>query len=106
MLAKLAALPSPDGTIAAWSARIAGAPGLEAVLARAQGKRARLIPVPAGLLRLAAKVLGKRDIAQRLLSPLQVDITETRRVLGWQPPIRVDEALRAAVAASEEGNTR
>lgn len=38
MLAKLAALPSPDGTIAAWSARIAGAPGLEAVLARAQGK--------------------------------------------------------------------
>jgi len=38
MLARLAALPAPDGTIAAWSARIAGAPGLEASLARAQGK--------------------------------------------------------------------
>jgi isoquinoline 1-oxidoreductase beta subunit len=38
VLVKLAALPSPDSTIAAWSARIAGAPGLEASLARAQHK--------------------------------------------------------------------
>jgi len=38
ILARLAALPAPDGTIAAWSARIAGAPGLEASLARALGK--------------------------------------------------------------------
>ncbi len=41
MMARLAALPAPDGTIAAWSARIAGAPGLEASLARAGGE---LIP--------------------------------------------------------------
>jgi len=39
IIARLAALPSPDGTIAAWSARIVGAPGLEASLARAQGVR-------------------------------------------------------------------
>lgn len=38
MLAKLAALPSPDGTIAAWSMRAAGAPALDASLARAQDK--------------------------------------------------------------------
>jgi isoquinoline 1-oxidoreductase beta subunit len=37
-LARLAALPAPDGTIAAWRARIAGMAGLEASLARAQGK--------------------------------------------------------------------
>ena len=47
VLAKLAALPSPDGTIAAWSARIAGAPGLEASLARAQDKEAAYF-APAG----------------------------------------------------------
>ena len=40
VLAKLAALPSPGGSIASWSARIAGAPGLEASLSRAQGKSA------------------------------------------------------------------
>lgn len=38
IMARLAALPAPDGTIAAWSARFAGAPGLEASMARAQGK--------------------------------------------------------------------
>ena len=37
IMALLAALPAPDGTIAAWSARIAGAPGLEASRARGQG---------------------------------------------------------------------
>jgi isoquinoline 1-oxidoreductase beta subunit len=38
ILAKLAALPSPEGGIAAWSVRLAGAPGLESSLARALGK--------------------------------------------------------------------
>lgn len=41
VLAKLSALPSPEGSIASWRARIAGMPGLESSLARAQGK-----PVP------------------------------------------------------------
>ena len=40
MMARVAALPSPDGTIAAWSARIVGSPGLEASLARATGESA------------------------------------------------------------------
>jgi len=39
MMSRLAALPAPDGTIAAWSARVAGAPGLEASLARADGSK-------------------------------------------------------------------
>ena len=42
MLARLSALPAPDGTIAAWSARIAGAPGIEANFARATGKSVEL----------------------------------------------------------------
>jgi len=37
LMARLSALPAGDGTIAAWSARIAGAPGLEASLGRASG---------------------------------------------------------------------
>lgn len=38
MLARLAALPAPDGTLRSWSARIVGMPGLESDLARAGGK--------------------------------------------------------------------
>jgi isoquinoline 1-oxidoreductase beta subunit len=42
MMARMAALPSPDGTIAAWSARIAAASALGSSLARASEK-----PIPA-----------------------------------------------------------
>lgn len=37
MLARLAALPRPDGTLASWSARLVGVPGLGSSLARAIG---------------------------------------------------------------------
>jgi isoquinoline 1-oxidoreductase beta subunit len=38
MLSRLTALPSPDGAIAAWGARLVGMAGLDAALARAEGK--------------------------------------------------------------------
>lgn len=63
-------------------------------LGLAVGTPARLVPVPAGLLQLGATALGKRAMAQRLLGSLQVDISKTREVLGWEPPVSVDEGLR------------
>jgi nucleoside-diphosphate-sugar epimerase len=63
-------------------------------VARAMGKPARLIPVPPSLLMLGATLLGKQAVAQRLLGSLQVDISKARRLLGWQPPVSVEEGLR------------
>ena len=63
-------------------------------LGAALGKPARLLPVPASLLKLAARLVGKQDIAQRLLGNLQVDISNTREILNWTPPISVDAGLR------------
>lgn len=60
----------------------------------AMGKPARLVPVPPSLLMLTASVLGRKAVAQRLLGSLQVDISRARDVLGWQPPMTVDEGLR------------
>jgi nucleoside-diphosphate-sugar epimerase len=68
-------------------------------LARAMGRPARLIPVPAAVLMAGASLLGKREVAQRLLGSLQVDISKALRVLGWVPRVSVDEGLRRAVAA-------
>ena len=68
-------------------------------LARAMGKTARLIPVPSALLMAAAILLRRRDMAERLLGSLQVDISKARRVLGWVPPISVDQGLRRAVTS-------
>jgi nucleoside-diphosphate-sugar epimerase len=52
--------------------------------------------MPASLLEAGAALLGRRDMAQRLCGSLQVDITKTRTLLGWTPPISVDEGLRRA----------
>lgn len=60
----------------------------------AMGKPARLIPVPAGVLMFGAGLLGKRAVAQRVLGSLQVDISKARHLLGWEPPISVEEGLR------------
>jgi UDP-glucose 4-epimerase len=59
----------------------------------ALGKSARLLPVPSGLLAQGARLLGKEALAQRLCGSLQVDISKTRELLGWTPPVSVDEAL-------------
>lgn len=63
-------------------------------LARAMGRPARLIPVPAAVLMAGATLLGKREVAARLCGTLQVDITKVREMLGWTPPVSVDEGLR------------
>ncbi|MFG5861349.1 UDP-glucose 4-epimerase family protein [Metapseudomonas sp. CR1201] len=60
----------------------------------ALGKPARLLPVPSWLLEAGAVMLGKKALYQRLCGSLQVDISKTRELLGWEPPISVDAALR------------
>ncbi len=60
----------------------------------ALGKPARLLPVPSRLLEVGAKLLGKQALAHRLCGSLQVDISKTRELLNWTPPVSVDEALR------------
>lgn len=66
--------------------------------AHTMGKKAFLLPVPAIALELSATLLGKRAVAQRLCGSLQVDITKTRSLLGWNPPLTLDEGLKKAVA--------
>ena len=62
-------------------------------LARAMHKPARLIPFPVMLMRLAATLLGKRAVIDRLAGSLQVDISKTRELLQWQPPLSLDQAF-------------
>lgn len=68
-------------------------------LSKALGKPARLLPLPQSWLETALTLVGKRAIAQRLCGNLQVDISKTTQLLGWTPPISVDEALRQTAQA-------
>jgi nucleoside-diphosphate-sugar epimerase len=78
-------------------------PDLIRRLAQAMGRPARLFPVPVGLLRVAAKSLGKSAAVDRLLGSLRVDSSKASRLLGWTPPVSVDEGLRRAVAQLRTG---
>ena len=72
-------------------------PDLIRRMARALDRPVRLLPVPKSVLMAVASMLGKRDMAQRLCGSLQVDISKARALLGWNPPVSVDEGLRRAV---------
>ncbi|MDQ6771178.1 MAG: SDR family oxidoreductase [Gemmatimonadota bacterium] len=61
--------------------------------ATAMHRPARLMRVPESILRSAAIIAGKRDAAERLCGSLRVDIKKTQRLLGWNPPVSVDQAL-------------
>jgi UDP-glucose 4-epimerase len=72
-------------------------------MGQALGRPARLLPVPTSWLKLAAAMVGKvqgarfmPDVVQRLCGSLQVDIEKTRRLLGWTPPVSLDEGLKKA----------
>jgi nucleoside-diphosphate-sugar epimerase len=64
---------------------------------QAMGHPARLLPVPTPCLRLAAAVVGRQDMAERLCGSLQLDIEKTQRLLGWRPPLTLDQGLKQAV---------
>ena len=65
--------------------------------AAALGVRPRLLPVPPELMALAATIGGRSALWQRLGGTLQASIAHATRILGWRPPLTVDEGLRRAV---------
>jgi nucleoside-diphosphate-sugar epimerase len=65
-------------------------------LANALGKPACLIPVPVMLMQWIAAAVGKKTLATRLCESLQLDISKTRRLLGWSPVVNTDTGLQLA----------
>lgn len=63
-------------------------------MGRALGQPTRLFYVPLSVLRLGSKLINKFGIYQRLCESLQLDISKNQRLLGWVPPITVEEGLR------------
>ncbi|MCS6763608.1 MAG: SDR family oxidoreductase [Candidatus Protistobacter heckmanni] len=73
-------------------------------LAAAMGRPARLLPVPALLLRIGAVLLGRRNAANRMLGSLQADISLNRDILGWCPPLSLSQGLMEAVKDFQESS--
>jgi nucleoside-diphosphate-sugar epimerase len=70
--------------------------------AKALNKKIYLMPISQALIEWSAIVLGRKNFAQRLCGNLQVDITKAKNLLGWSPPITVDEGLKASFFNTNE----
>lgn len=66
-------------------------------LALAAGVSAWLLPIPVPVMRRVANFLGKDDVINRLCGNLQVDISKAKNLLGWEPPIAVEDALNRVI---------
>lgn len=64
-------------------------------MASVQGKFPHLLPIPVGLMKFGAKIIGKKSYADRLFGNLQVDIEKTKQLLDWKPPYSFVETFKS-----------
>lgn len=62
-------------------------------IARAAGRRVRLVPLSPVMLRAALRGIGRGAEADRLLDSFAVDSGAIRRELGWSPPFSLDAGI-------------
>jgi len=60
-------------------------------------KSPRLIPVPGWILAIAFRVIGRKDLVNKLLSNLRLDSSKTKRVLNWHPKADINTELTSSV---------
>lgn len=77
-------------------------PDLVRRIAAALGRPARLLPVPAAVLRAAGAVLGKGAEVDRLLGDFALAPTGLAS-LGWRPPFTAAQGLAATAASFRSG---
>jgi UDP-glucose 4-epimerase len=74
-------------------------PELVKAIAKVSGRGARIVPIPAPLLRSVATVVGHGHAADRLLGSLRVDSGPFRTTFGWKQPSSLEDGLREAISA-------
>ena len=70
--------------------------GLLEEISKGLGVKNKALPIPASVINKAAAILGKPGIAQRLSGSLQVDISKSKSLLGWQPKYSTSESIQKA----------
>lgn len=69
-------------------------PELIQTIAQSMHKKILMLPIPLSILKAGLTLIGKKDLAHRLFSNLQVDITKTKRQLNWAPPYTMEQSLQ------------
>jgi len=53
--------------------------------------------VPVSWLKLVAKLTGKQAVIERLCGDLQVSIEHTKKTLGWEPVVSMQQGILKAM---------
>ena len=67
-------------------------------MCKALEKPNRMFPVPIFFYRIAGKMFKKEDVCERLIGSLQVDITNTKELLSWTPPQKIEDGFKDVVS--------
>lgn len=62
-------------------------------ISTSMGLPSRIFSVHQKLIEISLNLIGKKSLAQRLCGSLIVDISKTRNLLNWNPPLSVGEAI-------------
>jgi nucleoside-diphosphate-sugar epimerase len=74
-------------------------PQLYRLIAEGLGRRARMFKVPVAWMRALGGALGLGAEIDRLSQSLEVDISKTRDLLGWEPPVSTTAGISAMARA-------
>ena len=72
-------------------------PDLIKMIAKAMGKKPRLLPVPSVALKVLGRITGKQSEVERLIGNLQIDSSKIRNTLDWKPSFTVEEGISETV---------
>ena len=66
-------------------------------IAFAMNVKVRLFSFPIFFLKILSYMIGKHSEIDRLIGSLQVDISNTKKILNWKPPISVKEGIKRMI---------
>lgn len=61
------------------------------------GKSSYIFSVPSFIVNFFSKFLNQNSKIDKLISPMKIDISRNQKVLGWKPPINLEEGLSRTV---------
>ena len=65
-------------------------------------KSPKLIPIPKFILRAALRVVGRKDLVDKLMGDLRLDISKAQELLSWQPTQNMHDELTGSVKSVVE----
>ena len=90
--------PNANGkTLLASDGEDISTPGLIKLIASSMNQKVFLFSVPIFILKFLGFIFGKRQEINRLVGSLRVNISYTKKILNWTPPVKLEEGIKRMI---------